>query len=299
MEYTKQKELKISKLSLGTVQLGMNYGINNTGGKPDREAAYAILRTALDGGINVIDTASDYGTSEETIGDFLHENPQYKPIIVTKCHVCKLSLREQVERSLEKLGVSRIPVLMLHREEDMFDKTVPNVLDGLMAEGLVGRVGVSLNNHKYIEYVAQNDLYETVQIPLNMMNASAVRDGRLEKLHAAGKVVFVRSVFLQGLFFKNPENLPAGILQKAAEPLRKLRLLEQETGLSIAKLAFAFVRDLDGVSSLVLGCETPEQVQQNLALMYTPKLSGKTRDKILSMFEAVDMRVAMPWTWNE
>ena len=46
---------------LGTVQLGMNYGIANLDGKPDEEKSFSILRTALEGGINTLDTARAYG----------------------------------------------------------------------------------------------------------------------------------------------------------------------------------------------------------------------------------------------
>lgn len=290
---------KISKMSLGTVQLGMDYGINNSVGRPDEATAHELLKTALDGGVSVLDTASAYGGSEAVIGGFLKQCPQYKPIIVTKCMTCEGALRAQAENSLAKLGISKIPVLMLHREDDMFDYAVQGTLKRLKAEGLIGYAGVSLSGHTHIDYVAQSDLYEAVQLPLNMADCSAAQNGGLKKLQAAGKSVFVRSVFLQGLFFKDPDNLPAGILQKAAEPLRRISALSQETGLSVAELALPFVRDLEGVSSLILGCETPEQVRQNLKLMDAPELSEEIRIKIMNIFDGIDPRIAMPWTWNE
>jgi len=55
------KGLEISALSLGTVQLGLSYGINNADGKPSQETANAILNAALEGGINTLDTAAAYG----------------------------------------------------------------------------------------------------------------------------------------------------------------------------------------------------------------------------------------------
>lgn len=48
-----RRGLDISALSLGTAQLGLNYGINNAAGKPDEETAFALLQTACDGGITV------------------------------------------------------------------------------------------------------------------------------------------------------------------------------------------------------------------------------------------------------
>ena len=62
-----------SKLMLGTVQFGMNYGVANTTGKPSFETVKAILKEAYDGGINALDTAPEYGDSEEVIGKALKE----------------------------------------------------------------------------------------------------------------------------------------------------------------------------------------------------------------------------------
>ena len=53
---------------LGTVELGMAYGINNTQGKPSLEKSFEVLDFAWDGGIRELDTASAYGDSEKIIG---------------------------------------------------------------------------------------------------------------------------------------------------------------------------------------------------------------------------------------
>ena len=63
MKYNETKGVSISELSLGTVQLGVSYGINNQSGKPDRTQAFGILDTALTNGISALDTAAAYGDS--------------------------------------------------------------------------------------------------------------------------------------------------------------------------------------------------------------------------------------------
>ncbi|AUS05210.1 aldo/keto reductase [Pseudotamlana carrageenivorans] len=63
-----------SKLVLGTVQLGLNYGINNQIGQPSLDKAFGILNTAFDNGIQILDTAEGYGNSHEIIGEFLKNN---------------------------------------------------------------------------------------------------------------------------------------------------------------------------------------------------------------------------------
>ena len=70
MEYTSLKGYRISKLTLGTVALGMDYGISNSKGQPTEREARDVIGCALNNGINSIDTARTYGKAEELIGDF-------------------------------------------------------------------------------------------------------------------------------------------------------------------------------------------------------------------------------------
>jgi len=70
MKYAKAGGYDISKYTLGTVQLGMEYGIANKSGKPDMEKSFGIIQAAVDGGINSIDTALLYGDSEVVLGNF-------------------------------------------------------------------------------------------------------------------------------------------------------------------------------------------------------------------------------------
>src|SRR5690606_38624644 len=75
----------VSALTLGTVQLGLDYGIANPSGKPNMVQAHRILQCALDNHITTIDTSRHYGNSEEVIGSFLKSYVgAVKPFIVTK-----------------------------------------------------------------------------------------------------------------------------------------------------------------------------------------------------------------------
>ncbi|MDD5598133.1 MAG: aldo/keto reductase, partial [Victivallaceae bacterium] len=65
--------MKFSKMMLGTVQFGLNYGIANSAGKPTYETVREIIKAAYEGGINCLDTAAGYGDSDELIGRALTE----------------------------------------------------------------------------------------------------------------------------------------------------------------------------------------------------------------------------------
>ncbi|MFW9990208.1 MAG: aldo/keto reductase, partial [Candidatus Odinarchaeota archaeon] len=79
--------MNISKLALGTAQLGFNYGIANINGKPDKNSAMHILDYAYNNGITTFDTAPVYGNSEEILGEFISKKRKKDhkvPIIISK-----------------------------------------------------------------------------------------------------------------------------------------------------------------------------------------------------------------------
>ena len=122
MRYTEVAGRKISGMSLGTVQLGMNYGIANNGGQPDLQQSFSMLHAALDRGVTSLDTARAYGNAEDVLGAFLKEHSGELPFLTTKVPRFDLDddreieafIVESVETSLEKLGVSKVNCVMLH-----------------------------------------------------------------------------------------------------------------------------------------------------------------------------------------
>ena len=168
MEYENFNGNKISKITLGTVQLGMNYGINNSNGKPSEELANEILKTAIDGGITAFDTSSDYGTSEKVVGDYFRDK-QNKPLIVTKFGVgnwenhlsekeIEQIIRTQVENSLLRLGYNKLPLLLSHNEKDLekYLSTIIKVLKKLQNENLIEKAGASINHFSFSLMIALN-----------------------------------------------------------------------------------------------------------------------------------------------
>jgi len=293
-------------MTLGTVQLGLNYGIANTSGKPSLEKAFEILDTSVAGGVNAFDTASGYGDSEDLLGSYFsgEAGGLRAPFIATKfmmedgpglsANEVERHIRGFAEKSLKKLNIEKIPLYMLHRAHDMtrYGDAVPQALKKLIGDGLIERTGVSVYRPEEAEAVLQNGLYEAIQIPMNAFDIRMVTSGVLEKLRRAGVAIFVRSVFLQGLFFIDPESLPEK-LAMAAPSLQRMKNLAEEEGLSVAELALAFVRDMEGVTSLVLGAETPGQVAENLKLAGCPRLRPHVRSRLEAVAQAAPIEAIM------
>jgi aryl-alcohol dehydrogenase-like predicted oxidoreductase len=307
MKVNTVKGLDITVLSLGTVQLGMDYGIHNANGKPSLETSFRILDAAMAAGINTLDTAAGYGNSEEVIGAWLKTVPaENRPFIVTKAakldhsslDALRADLKERVKTSRERLGLSQLPLLMLHNCEDyLCDKeNVKLVFEELKASGDILYSGISAySNHDYGELAASG--FDAVQIPVNIFDWGQIENGGLQKLKDSGMMIFVRSVYLQGLVFQNPETLPAH-MAFCKETLVKFRTLCDKYQLSPAVLALSYALTLPGVTSLVLGSETVEQVQQNAQLLNTTvTLSPAQMAEIRENFLNTDIKVLNPGLW--
>jgi aryl-alcohol dehydrogenase-like predicted oxidoreductase len=307
MKVNTVKGLDITVLSLGTVQLGMDYGIHNANGKPSLETSFRILDAAMAAGINTLDTAAGYGNSEEVIGAWLKTIPEdQRPFIVTKAakldhsslDALRADLKESVKTSRERLGLSQLPLLMLHNCEDyLCDKeNVKLVFEELKASGDILYSGISAySNHDYGELATSG--FDAVQIPVNIFDWGQIENGGLQKLKDSGMMIFVRSVYLQGLVFQNPETLPAH-MAFCKETLVKFRTLCDKYQLSPAVLALSYALTLPGVTSLVLGSETVEQVQQNAQLLNTTvTLSPAQMAEIRENFLNTDIKVLNPGLW--
>lgn len=301
------KGLNISTLSLGTVQLGMNYGINNATGRPDAKTSNAILSLAVESGINVLDTAGSYGDSELVIGNWLKTvNPQKRPFIVTKVtgftpgtySAVKAFLQQKVALSKQRLGMEQLDMLMIHNfDEYLRDQdNIRQAMEELKADGDIRFTGASAYTHHDYGQIADTG-FDATQIAVNLFDWKQIENGGMQKLKDSGMIVFARSVFLQGLVFTDPDHLPTK-MEFARGTLVKFRALCEAFKLTPATLALSYVNSLPEVTSLVLGCETLQQVRENVDLINRcVTLSPEQLSAIRSCFIDTPSRVLNPSLW--
>lgn len=299
MDYVDVAGTKISRMTLGTVQLGMNYGIANNAGQPKEEQSFAMLQSALDLGINSFDTARLYGNSENVIGNFLKTQDKV-PFLTTKVPnipegndaEVEKQIITYVETSLETLGVKKVNNVMLHNAGNLYYKpdVCAKTLAGLVKRGYCDIVGASVYTADEVCEILKHEEYSVTQIPMSIFDQQLINGGIVDELKNRGFTVFVRSVFLQGLFFLDPEKITDEILLKEAKPgILKLRSLCEKENMSLAEIAIAFIRDIPGVTSLVLGADTPEQVKLNASYFDVPSLSEETVHEIKTTFKNVNI----------
>ena len=306
MNYTEKNGYRISKLTLGTVQLGIPYGINNTQGMPDYEKSAKILTTATENGVISFDTAKGYGKSEEVLGKYFSASDAEKTIITKvefdneSIYEVKESLFKKVRDSINVLRIDKIPCLLLHSESyiETYGKTLTDALCELKNEGLVTDVGISFSSKdKLLEYT-NPDVFTAVQIPMNMLDSTEISNGSIKTLSDSGVSVYVRSVYLQGLFFKDTKTLPPK-LQCAKDSLDKLHNLALDNNISMQQMALSFIKDTKEITSLVMGCDTKEQLLESISLFDAPSLSDDLKGKILDIALSTPEIVIRPWEWNK
>lgn len=290
---------KISQMTLGTVQLGMNYGISNDLGMPDEEKSFSMLRSALENGVNALDTARAYGVSEEVIGKFLKTWDGETPYIATKVKPVgddssqvENNVINSVETSLQKLGVNKVDSIMLHQTKDLYQhkEKIAAAMEKLLKMGYTDQIGVSIYTKEDIDEILKYPQFSVTQVPISIFDQRIIASGHNLKLKDRGYTVFVRSVFLQGLFFLDPDKIEDPILLEHAAPkIKLLRDIAKSEDMSIAQLAIAFMRDTVGITSLVLGADTTDQVKQNISYFNTPTLSQKIMKQLNEEFANVNI----------
>ncbi|MBE6563302.1 MAG: aldo/keto reductase [Ruminococcaceae bacterium] len=300
MKYINVAGHRLSAMSLGTVQLGMNYGIANTGGQPDEAQSFDMLDAAFECGITSLDTARAYGNSEEVIGKYFASRGGEIPFITTKvvdiegetAAEIESSVFSIVETSLEKLGLTKVNCIMLHESKDLFErgKHIASAMENLVKKGYTDIVGASVYTAAELGKMFEYDVYTATQVPMSIFDQRLIASGMTDTLAERGITAFVRSVFLQGLFFLDPEKITDPILVEYAVPkIKLLRECAETEGMSIAELAISYMRDVKGVSSLVLGADTATQVKANAAYFETKAISEKTSHLIKQSFADVNI----------
>lgn len=312
MEYQELRGYKFSKLALGTVALGLDYGISNDKGKPGKSDSSDILATALSLGINTIDTARDYGDAELLIGDFLKRTANTAQVnLVTKFRIGKENLLspdkvraqvyDSVKSSLHFLGLERIPVCLFHKTVDepmdQVMKVLPEVFESLKEDGLIDLAGISINHPDEAEEFLQHPVMDAIQVPVNVFDQRIVVNGLLARMQLKKKVVFARSVFLQGLFFVPKENLK-GKLAVAGPYIAKLKELALQADRSVAELAFSYVNGLEGITSIVFGAVSAKQVEENVELLRVMPVPDEVKKLINELFTDVPEVMITPGLWS-
>ncbi len=286
----------LEKLILGTVQLGLPYGINNKNGKPSPAEAQALLATAYNRGIRYLDTAEAYGDSQQVIGSYHRLAGFAKFSVITKYKggedfPSEALFRDYILRNLEILNVDSLHAYLFHNFAIYQNFTFWNVLEQLVREGRIQCVGVSVYTNEQARHVALDDRISIVQLPFNLLDNFSLRGFTLEMLKSKGKQIHARSAFLQGLFYKNRREL--GRLEPLRKNLEQLDAIAQSEALSIGALALGYCLRQPFVDKILIGVENEKQLIENI------RMAAMANNINTQLFERIDtIQVAAPELLN-
>ncbi len=256
----------MNKLILGTVQFGLNYGINNIKGKPNENEVNKILNYAFKNKFEYLDTAESYGDSQDIIGNYIKSTKNNFKVITKFSKIrtdLPINIIARIEKNLDILGVKSLYCYMFHNFHDYksFFNLFYNDLLILKKRGYIHKIGVSLHSNQEILEVLKNDIIDVIQLPFNLLDNASQREYFLRLAKNKGIEVHSRSVFLQGLFFKdiNKINGKISVLRNDLSKVRKICKNE-----IINKFALNYACSKDYIDYVLIGVDSLRQLKENI-----------------------------------
>ncbi|MEV4618437.1 aldo/keto reductase [Asanoa sp. NPDC049573] len=293
-----------ASLALGCASIGNLYH------PIDDDRAAATVDAAWDAGIRYFDTAPHYGLglSERRLGAALAGRPRADYTVSTKVgrllepvpgggdrlddggfvvpathrrvwDFSRDGVRRSLDESLDRLGLDRVDLVLLHDAEDHADQAIDEgypALGELRDQGVIGAIGTGSKDTAYLARFTAECAPDAIIIAgrYTLLEQAAL-DAILPACAAAGTAVLNAGVFNSGLLAAERPHAglpyeygraPAPVVARAAAIADVCAA--HGTTLPAAALAFAASHPL--VRSVIVGADSPEQVRQNAALFGTP-----------------------------
>ena len=271
-------ENQFSNIILGTVQLGMAYGFGRWANELMPEAAaFSILDAAWDNGITTLDTSSNYGVAEERIAKFMRLNPSKNFDLISKVKSKNRALTGnlrcfddwQKTSPLHKVESKNSLSLLLHDENDINCELTVEAMQQLQALGVVSSWGVSVYSTDVALKAAEISSCQIVQLPFGILNQTFRDNGVFDTLRHRNKTIHARSIYTKGLLFAKDSGL-ASASAEVLEALEFIESLSKKEGLTLMQYATNFVMSFEEINSLLIGVDTPKQLNEIAKYMDRP-----------------------------
>jgi aryl-alcohol dehydrogenase-like predicted oxidoreductase len=292
---------EVSEIGFGAWAIGGSWG------KQSEEDSQLGLETALDRGVNFIDTAAGYGNgkSEKIIGKFLKSRSE-RVYVCTKTPpapgkwppspYCKIEerysekyLRENVEERLSNLQVESLDVLLLHTWTRAWnDKPVAlKTLQKMKSEGLIKQVGISTPEHDQncVVQLMRDGMVDVLQVIYNIFEQEPAAQ-LFPVAQETGTGIIVRVAFDEGVLtgkYKGKEtfgiddfrsNYFAGDrLERGVRRTEAIKKEFKESGYTMPELALKFALSHEAVSTVIPGIRNQQQAIMNTSVSTLPELS--------------------------
>ena len=301
--------LKVSRVGLGTVELGLPYEIGLPDPPEDAECI-RLLRAAHDAGITFIDTAAAYGRSEQLVGRAF-AGVADKPVIATKVGLkvgkedagplkgddLSRHLEASVAASLKALAVERLDLLQIHSvDEGDFSDELLESMSSLQERGLVRYWGGSTYGEVApFTVLGYPELFRTLQVAYNLLDRR-MGERVLPRCSEVGVGRILRSVFLKGVLSDRVHHLPDRLdrLRDVALEAGKIAI---GLGISLPELALRFAVFSVHADVTIFGTASVKEVVANLQTVADGPLPDDALDA-LDGLQITDATLLNPSTWG-
>ena len=265
----------MSKIALGTVQFGIDYGVNSVAGQVDPKEVKKIFSYAHSTNIGLLDTAPAYGNSEKILGRVNVSN--FKVVTKTR-HFDSLEidnndvklLNNDFHHSLKDLKQYSVYGVLIHDADDLLKPGAEKLFDKLQelkqAEKIV-KIGVSVYDHSQLQSILDNFAIDLVQLPFNILDRRMIDSGMFSTLRSKGTEVHARSVFLQGLLLMTEQSRPEKF--KRWEALWKVwHEWLNDNQITALEATIRHAISMPEISKVLVGVDTIDQLKE--IVMATP-----------------------------
>ena len=259
--------MDLSKLTIGTAQFGLDYGIANRGGQVNFEEIQRILDFAFNLGIDTLDTAIAYGDSETRLGMAGVSNwniVSKLPSVPKNCRDISAWVIDSMEGSLSRLKVNSLFGLLLHRPDELnseFGEELYESLETVKRLGMVSHLGVSVYSPEELRTLNNFKDLTVIQSSFNIIDKRILDIDNYVNEGANKFTIHTRSAFLQGLLLMNPEQRP----HKFSKWNNLWDILDKfihESGLTRLEVCIRYVMKAEVVSKVIVGIDSLSQLKE-------------------------------------
>ena len=277
--------LSVSALGLGTVELGMDYGLRvpNAYEQPTETDAIRIVHAALAHGINLIDTARAYGESEAIVGRALRGRRE-QVVLATKVKTqgpdrialssdhLKQHMLDSLDTSLRLLQTDCIDLWQVHTIDDPFlshADIAAEVFYAAKKSGKVRAIGGSTYGAAMPLKALSTDLFDVLQVGYSVFDQRQA-DETFPLAAQKNVGIVARSLLLQGVLTERGDYLPEplAVLRERSRQFRQLAA-EVQPSASAAQLALAFGLAHPQIGTALIGVRTESELKENLRAAHT------------------------------
>ena len=282
------------KIILGTAQFGMKYGISNSKGEIKLVEIFKILNFLKKKNITFLDTARSYKSSEKKIGEYFKKTKKKFNIITKFSFKNNSNIESQFKESRMLLGYTPNTILA-HSYKDYINPKFHQQINILREKYLIKNVGVSLYGVSELNKILDYKKPDLIQVPINILDKRFLDPKICKKLKKKSIKVLGRSIFLQGLFFKNEKFIFKNFKNVRNKYLKLLKIAHYEK-MTLSELSLNWAFHLKEFDNIVLGIDRLSHLKKNLDIVIK-RISKESLEQIKKI-KLNNNKIVRPYLWK-